>query len=376
MPSSVVLFLLVVSSGIVVAQPKGPTASKQAATQSSYLTAPLSLAATTLGPNFTGHNIVRIIAELAASPLAAPKSEFETSAAYESRKAMYLDSKSRQYAFVLTSQTEFVYDADAEQMSVKVTASQRFYIDAGESRDHGFTLQTDIKSATKYVGSNALGVKATVTRVESDVFGVALSKDDRLFNIEASSFASKQEAKLAVDMDGATAKQLKPHLRVVLICTLVDPTVYVGTEYHSPTITVPTEITNDQEAVIVHPDQVWVYDNRSGKVITKVIAKPFDKSPVSETYRIGGSVSAPVATFKPEPEYSEEARKAKYQGEVWLSVVVDEKGVPQDIKVTRKLGLGLDEKAIEAVRKWRFKPGMKDGKPVAVQATIAVSFRL
>lgn len=93
-------------------------------------------------------------------------------------------------------------------------------------------------------------------------------------------------------------------------------------------------------------------------------------------FKIGGGVSAPVPTFKPEPEYSEEARKAKYQGEVWLSVVVDEKGVPQDIKVTRKLGLGLDEKAIEAVRKWRFKPGMKDGKPVAVQATVAVSFHL
>ena len=93
-------------------------------------------------------------------------------------------------------------------------------------------------------------------------------------------------------------------------------------------------------------------------------------------YRIGGGVSAPIATYKPEPEYSEEARKAKYQGEVWLSVVVDEKGVPQQIKVTRKLGLGLDEKAIEAVSKWRFKPGLKDGKPVAVQATIAVSFHL
>ena len=93
-------------------------------------------------------------------------------------------------------------------------------------------------------------------------------------------------------------------------------------------------------------------------------------------FRIGGGVSAPTATYKPEPEYSEEARKAKYQGEVWLSVIVDEKGVPQDIKVTRKLGLGLDEKAIEAVRKWRFKPGMKDGKAVAVQATIAVSFHL
>jgi len=93
-------------------------------------------------------------------------------------------------------------------------------------------------------------------------------------------------------------------------------------------------------------------------------------------FRVGGGVSAPKAIYNPDPEYSEEARKAKYQGEVWLSVVVDEKGVPQDIKVTRKLGLGLDEKAIDAVRKWRFKPGMKDGKAVPVMATIAVSFHL
>ncbi len=92
--------------------------------------------------------------------------------------------------------------------------------------------------------------------------------------------------------------------------------------------------------------------------------------------RPGGGVSLPVPTFKPEPEYSEEARKAKYQGTVMLQIVVDEKGVPKDIRVLRKLGLGLDEKAIEAVSKWRFKPGMKDGKPVAVIATIEVSFRL
>jgi len=55
---------------------------------------------------------------------------------------------------------------------------------------------------------------------------------------------------------------------------------------------------------------------------------------------------------------------------------VDEKGNPRELKVIRPLGLGLDQKAIEAVEKWKFKPGMKDGKPVAVQATIEVNFRL
>lgn len=93
-------------------------------------------------------------------------------------------------------------------------------------------------------------------------------------------------------------------------------------------------------------------------------------------YKIGGGVSAPTLVFKVEPEYSEEARKAKFQGTVVLYVVVDERGQPKDLRVVRPLGLGLDEKAIEAVQKWKFRPGVKDGKPVAVAATIEVNFRL
>ena len=93
-------------------------------------------------------------------------------------------------------------------------------------------------------------------------------------------------------------------------------------------------------------------------------------------YRVGGEVSAPLLISKTEPEYSEEARKAKYSGTVLLSLVVDANGLPRDIKVVRPLGLGLDEKAIEAVQKWRFRAGIKGGRPVATQATIEVSFRL
>lgn len=93
-------------------------------------------------------------------------------------------------------------------------------------------------------------------------------------------------------------------------------------------------------------------------------------------YKIGGGVSQPTLLFKIEPEYSEEARKAKFQGTVVLQVVVDEKGNPKELKVMRALGLGLDQKAIEAVEKWKFRPGLKDGHPVATYATIEVNFRL
>jgi len=93
-------------------------------------------------------------------------------------------------------------------------------------------------------------------------------------------------------------------------------------------------------------------------------------------YRVGNGVTSPTLVFKVEPEYSEEARKAKYQGTVILYVEINERGLPQNPRVVRAVGLGLDEKAIEAVMKWRFRPGMKEGRPVTVAAQVEVNFRL
>jgi TonB family protein len=93
-------------------------------------------------------------------------------------------------------------------------------------------------------------------------------------------------------------------------------------------------------------------------------------------FKVGGGVSAPRALQTPDPEYSEEARKAKYQGTVVLWLIVDQNGRPQQLKVARSLGMGLDQKAIEAVRQWKFEPAMKDGRPVAVQINVEVNFRL
>jgi TonB family protein len=93
-------------------------------------------------------------------------------------------------------------------------------------------------------------------------------------------------------------------------------------------------------------------------------------------YRVGGGVSAPALLSKVEPQYSEEARQARYQGTVLLYIEVDPEGKPTNIRVQRALGLGLNEKAIEAVKAWRFKPGSKDGNPVTVAASIEVNFRM
>src|SRR5260370_10184733 len=93
-------------------------------------------------------------------------------------------------------------------------------------------------------------------------------------------------------------------------------------------------------------------------------------------YTVGRGVRAPRAIYDPEPEYSDEARKMKHEGTVILSIIVDAEGRARNIHVARSLGMGLDEKAIEAVKKWKFEPGKKDGQSVAVQVNVEVNFRL
>jgi len=93
-------------------------------------------------------------------------------------------------------------------------------------------------------------------------------------------------------------------------------------------------------------------------------------------FHVGNGVSPPRVIFQPEIEFSEEARKAKYQGTCVLALVVDAQGRPTNIRVTSSLGMGLDEKAIEAAKKYRFEPGTKNGHPVAVEIALEVDFHL
>jgi len=91
---------------------------------------------------------------------------------------------------------------------------------------------------------------------------------------------------------------------------------------------------------------------------------------------VGMGVRAPRVIYDPDPEFSDEARRAKYQGTVTLSAVVDQQGRANDLYVVRSLGMGLYDKAIEAVQKWKLATGIKDGYPVAVRVNVEVNFRL
>jgi len=93
-------------------------------------------------------------------------------------------------------------------------------------------------------------------------------------------------------------------------------------------------------------------------------------------YRPGSGVTQPSVIRKTDVEFSEEARIAKVSGTVLMSVIVGEDGKVRDARVDRSVGLGVDEKAIEAVRTWQFEPGIKDGMPVAVAVNVEVNFRI
>jgi TonB family protein len=109
------------------------------------------------------------------------------------------------------------------------------------------------------------------------------------------------------------------------------------------------------------------------------VTAAYEEPPPAQIARIfkpSDGVTPPKPIYTPDPEFSEEARAAKYDGTCVLSLIVGADGRPYDIKVSRALGKGLDEKAIEAVRQWRFKPAMKEGEPVSVVINVEVQFRL
>jgi protein TonB len=92
--------------------------------------------------------------------------------------------------------------------------------------------------------------------------------------------------------------------------------------------------------------------------------------------KIGGGVSSPVVIYQVDPEFSEEARKAKFMGVVLVNLIVGADGLPKNVHILRGVGMGLDDKAVEAVKQYRFKPAMEGGKPVAVELNVEVNFQI
>jgi protein TonB len=91
---------------------------------------------------------------------------------------------------------------------------------------------------------------------------------------------------------------------------------------------------------------------------------------------MGGAISPPVVLSQPDPQFSEEARRKKIGGSVLVYLQVDREGNPINVRVVRGIGYGLDEKALEAVRQYHFRPAMENGHPVVVEMNVLVNFQI
>ena len=123
-------------------------------------------------------------------------------------------------------------------------------------------------------------------------------------------------------------------------------------------------------------DEASELDTRAAAAQKANAAQVTARSGSGTVYRIGGDVSAPRVLQKVEPEYSDEARAALLAGTVVISVEIGTDGLAHNPQVLRELGLGLDEKALDAISQWRFEPATRGGQPVNVAATIEINFRL
>jgi len=127
---------------------------------------------------------------------------------------------------------------------------------------------------------------------------------------------------------------------------------------------------------IMRSKQILVLCVLAATFVPSIVNAQTRDEPAGKIAKAGPGVSPPRVTYAPEPEFSETARAAGYQGVCTLGLIVGVDGRPRNIKVLHAIGMGLDEKAVEAVRSWRFSPALKDGKPVEVEIAVEVDFHL
>ncbi|HKV95152.1 MAG TPA: energy transducer TonB [Candidatus Angelobacter sp.] len=124
-------------------------------------------------------------------------------------------------------------------------------------------------------------------------------------------------------------------------------------------------------------DRVFFLNGDSREHAKPELRRVDDSTATGPIYQVGqDGIKPPRATYTPEPEFSEEARRAKFQGTVIMHIVIDKTGQITRIRLERPLGKGLDENAMERIKIWRFNPGIRNGQPVAVEMNIEVSFNL
>jgi hypothetical protein len=263
----------------------------------------------TVGPAFTGDNIGLVIK--AVTTKAAPKSEFETTPAYEARRnASKMDGSA--FVFVFDSQKDFfTYDADSATMMAPLPiTTNKFYLEPNSPEYTVLTLRRLELSSREYVGSNAFGATVNVSSHLYDEYGVVTNQP--------------LVTALAFPMEVSIAKDAKSYLRVALACTLLGGEVHRDVAGHEATISDPYETHVQKQYLPVTVTELFVFDERSGNVLLRVrpdnaadlarqrefMSKPF---PIELAIRGSGMIYVTIDEGVETPAFQSTVVKAKHQ---------------------------------------------------------------
>jgi hypothetical protein len=215
-----------------------------------------------------GHDIRAVIRRIEESPLAKPKSEFETTAQYTARISAFRD-KDFQYVFVMGSDDEqFEYNADERMLTSSwVTFGERMPEVEGLPGQNVLLIRQDVTGTTHYVGVNAFGVQKNVTVRSVDEYNLILVDRNGIFKQDPT--YGYDEAPIRLPMNADQARDLKPNLRIAIVCTVTSPRVYETWEEDKATLTIPLETYTHTRFIAIRPDQVWVFDSRTGRIVSR-----------------------------------------------------------------------------------------------------------
>lgn len=292
--NSFIVILILVFGGAAQGQSKPARAKKPAPyattntpakpnpSELSYLTVPLDLTLTNLGHHFMGHDITAATEAIKNSSALKEKSEFEPTSAFESRRTGFVDhplyasvTPNGYLGFVVGSESifapEFKYDADSQTLAITLTGStKRFLMDKDNPTLDGVLIRSIVRDRHSYIGSNAFGAKVEVRSSYSEDYGVTFNQDNWLFR-SSEDYQRKFTHLLATTPDEARA--LKPDAKLLLVCRLSEPWLRHSAHGHDATINEPYETVVGDNYLQVLPDQLWVFNDKTGDVILKLTAQ-------------------------------------------------------------------------------------------------------
>lgn len=378
----ILLFLLLTLSLLLCVPSAAAQQRSRANPRPVYDQKPFDVSRDDLPPEYLGHSFPAVYVAAARRQIAVRKGEYETTADFRTRLAQ-LNNASLVGTIRSDSLLAFVagpvrqeYDADQKALHLSL---------ALPSHDGGAyligTWSRTEKLIGSYVGRNAFN---RAVRVKAYRYDEYLLKIDRKLALQMSSFNGATDAftgsVVAAPLD---AQKLKPHIRALLDCQLGEGGVSLDKDHDDPTIDEPYDEYTFRYTMNVFPRAVWFFDSSSGLILSKIdLANRKPNQAATEltpqrsvTNQIGNNLESRCRILeKPEPQYTEEARRKQITGTVVLMVVLTETGRVGDIVVKQGLPDGLTERAIDAAKRIRFVPAEKNGKSVPCQMQLEYNF--